>query len=58
MSLQVYPIDMLHVQDDWNWLLRDEANDLTAVVDPSEAKGVSAARLHPQYAPSLGSYRW
>jgi hydroxyacylglutathione hydrolase len=42
MTLSIHPIHMLHVQDDWNWLLRDEANGLTAVVDPSEAKGVQA----------------
>lgn len=40
MSLQVYIVDMLHVQDNYNFVLRDEANNLTAVVDPSEAKGI------------------
>lgn len=42
MALQIHAIDMLHVQDDWNWVLRDEEANLTAVIDPSEANGVQA----------------
>lgn len=42
MTLSIHHIDMLHVQDDWNWVLRDEAAGLTAIVDPSEAAGVMA----------------
>lgn len=38
--LTIHIIDMLHVQDNYNFLLRDEATGLTAVVDPSEAKTV------------------
>lgn len=41
-KLSIHIIDMLHVQDDYNFVLRDEANDLTAVIDPSEAKGIIA----------------
>ena len=38
--LTIHIIDMLHVQDNYNFLVRDEATGKTAVIDPSEAKGV------------------
>lgn len=41
-QLSVYVIDMLHVQDDYNFVLRDEQRGLTAVFDPSEADGIIA----------------
>lgn len=43
MTLHIHAIDMLHVQDNYNFLLHDDARHVTAVVDPSEAKGVLAA---------------
>lgn len=41
MSLTIHPVNMLHVQDNWNFVLRDETHQLTAVVDPSETKGIA-----------------
>lgn len=35
--LTVHILDLLYVQDNYNFLLRDEATGTTAVVDPSEA---------------------
>ena len=38
--LAIHILNLLHVQDNYNFLLRDEATGLTAVVDPSEDKTV------------------
>ena len=38
--LTIHILNLLHVQDNYNFLLCDEATGLTAVVDPSEAKTV------------------
>ena len=43
MSLQVEIVDMLHVQDNYNFLLHDDEANVTAVVDPSEADGILEA---------------
>ena len=43
MTLNIIAVNMLHVQDNWNWLLHDDASGMTAVIDPSEASGIEAA---------------
>lgn len=43
MSLQIHFVDMLHVLDNYNFILHDEVSGRTAVVDPSEADGVLEA---------------
>jgi len=39
----IHAIDMLHVQDNYNFLLHEDEAGITAIVDPSEAQGVLAA---------------
>ncbi len=41
--LQIHFIDMLHVLDNYNFILHDDVANVTAVVDPSEEDGVLAA---------------
>lgn len=43
MTLHIHFIDMLHVQDNYNFLLHDDVENVTAIVDPSEGRGVLAA---------------
>jgi hydroxyacylglutathione hydrolase len=40
MSLEIHLIDMRHVNDNYNFVLRDRASGRVAVVDPSEKEGV------------------
>ncbi|MAR56230.1 MAG: hydroxyacylglutathione hydrolase [Rickettsiales bacterium] len=42
MPLEVHLIDMRHVNDNYNFVLRDQATGKVAVVDPSELEGVQA----------------
>jgi hydroxyacylglutathione hydrolase len=41
--LHIHFIDMIHVQDNYNFLLHDDEENITAVIDPSESGGVVAA---------------
>ncbi len=43
MSLSINILDMRYVFDNYNFLLRDEAEGITAVIDPAEADGVLKA---------------
>lgn len=43
MALQVHIVDMLHVNDNYNFILHDDVAGFTAVIDPSEEAGVVAA---------------
>ena len=40
MSLTIHLIDMRHINDNYNFVLRDEASGKVAVVDPSEKQGI------------------
>lgn len=46
MTLTIHIIDMLHIEDNYSFVLRDEASRKVAVIDPPEAKGVLEALAH------------
>lgn len=43
MTLTIHILDMLHIEQNYSFLLRDEASGKTAVIDPPEADGVLKA---------------
>ncbi|MCI5049482.1 MAG: hydroxyacylglutathione hydrolase [Rickettsiales bacterium] len=46
MSLEVHIVDMLHVNDNYNFILHESEQNITAVIDPSESDGVMSALGH------------